>query len=93
MVDVYRNTTSFWGTFAYSSGEFNAFYLTASEAIEHCNNPDNGSEFEGKWFQDRMMRLTPQSCVRVGYAVYSSGTNDKISHFKAVPCEWELITT
>lgn len=93
MVNVYRNTTSFWGTFAYSSGEFNAFYLTTSEVIEHCNSPDNRSEFEGKWFQDRMTKFIPQSCVRVGDVVYSSGTSDKIAHFKVIPCEWELITT
>ncbi|HEY9867170.1 MAG TPA: hypothetical protein V6D21_23545 [Candidatus Obscuribacterales bacterium] len=91
MVDIYRNTTSFWATFSYSSGAFNGFYLTASEAIEHCNNPDNGSEFKGKWFQDRMIGFIPQGCVRVGDVVYSSGTNDRISHFKAIPCEWELI--
>jgi len=91
MINVYRNTSSFWATFAYSSGEFNAFYLTASEAIEHCNNPDNRSEFDGEWFQDRMMKFIPRSCVRVGDMVYSSGTSDKMCDFANIPCGWELI--
>ena len=88
MANVYRNTTSFWGT--YTSGMFNAFYATEAEAIKHCDNPENGAEFNGQWFQDRYMTFHPQSVVRVDSCVYSSGTNEAIAHYEAVPCEWEL---
>ncbi len=89
MSNVYRNKTSFYAT--YTSGIFNAFYATEAEAIKHIENPENGAEFNGTWFQDRYMKFSPKETVLVNNIVYSSNSNDAICHKDSLHfVEWEL---
>ena len=85
---MYRNTTTFYAT--YTSGIFNAFYATEAEAIKHIENPENGAEFNGTWFQDRYMKFSPQETMLVDNTVYSNSDYD-ICHKDSLHfVEWEL---
>jgi len=44
---------------AYASGTFNAFYASEAAAMKHCENPNNGVEFNGEWIQDQFVEFAP----------------------------------
>ena len=74
----------------YTSGMYNGFYATEEEAIEHCNNPENGAEFNGQWFQDRYTSFPPKAL----FAVVGNGSvyeaSDRSRYIDAVFGRWQV---
>ena len=67
----------------YTSGMFNGFYKTEYEAIAHCKNEDNGTEFNGTWFQDRYTEFKPGSLAldtRNNIVSFTTGKNENVGH-------------
>lgn len=85
---VETNATAVYGV--YTSGQYNRFYATESEAIAHCKNPENGAEFNGSWFQDRYKSFYPGSLFSIAgeEAVFLSA--DQSKYLDPVGGRWQM---
>ena len=47
----------------YISGGFNRFHLSEEDAIASCQEPGNGAEFNGQWFQAQYSTFKPGDLI------------------------------
>lgn len=86
--EVRVNTSSFWA--AYTSGAFVAWFQNEDDAIAHCEDPENGSEFNGQWHQDRFTEFAPGELFEVRGCIYVSNDRniDSVGRIDDFGGEW-----
>ena len=63
----------------YISGVYHHFFEAESEAIDYCNDPTNGTEFNNTWFQSDYTTYAPGELfiVKGNHSVYYCRDTDR----------------